>query len=110
MVLMKIATRKLTLLRRLLHENHEYVVGVIVIADFLALDQELQEDEYEDTKEEEFVASIVSNCCGKVFKNRVLLAIHVKRTLGQCFCYVVEAKMSVECSDCVEMFKFKAGK
>ena len=70
----------------------------------------LQEDENEDTKEEEFVASIVSNCCGKDFKNRVLLAIHVKRTLGQCFCYVVEAKMSVECSDCVEMFKFKAGK
>ena len=61
MVLMKIATRKLTLLRRLLHENHEYVVSVIVIADFLALDQELQEDEYEDTKEEEFVANIVRN-------------------------------------------------
>ena len=64
---MKIAKRKLTLLRRLLHENHEYVIGMIVIAVFLAMDQELQEDEYEDTKEEEFVASIVSNCCGKVF-------------------------------------------
>ena len=90
MVLMKIATRKLTLLRRLLHENHEYVVGVIVIADFL--DQELQEDEYEDTKKEEFVASTVSNCCGKGFKNRVSLAIHVKRTHRKCFCYLVEAK------------------
>ena len=78
MVLMKIATRKLTLLRRLLHENHEYVVSVIVIVDFLVLDQELQEDEYEDTKEEEFVASIVSNCCGKVFKNWVSRTIYVK--------------------------------
>ena len=65
---MKIAKRKLTFLRRLLHANHEYVVGVIVIAAFLALscsnlgmDQELQEDEYEDTKEYEFVASIVSS-------------------------------------------------
>ena len=90
---------------------------MIVITAFLALscsnlgmDQELQEDEYEDTKEEECVASIVSNCCGKVFKNRVMLAIHVKRTHGQCFCYLVEAKMSVQCSDCVKMFKFKAGK
>ena len=36
----------------------------------LGIDQELQEDEYEDTKEEEFVASIVSNCRGKRFKNR----------------------------------------
>ena len=75
-----------------MHENHEYVVGVIMIADFLALDQELQEDEYEDTKEEEFVASIFSNCCGKGFKNRVSLAIHVKRTHRKCFCYLVEAK------------------
>ena len=47
----------------------------------LGRDQQLQEDEYEDTKEEEFVASIVSNCCGKVFKNRVSLALHVKRTM-----------------------------
>jgi len=60
---------------------------VIVIAAFLVLscsnlgmDQELQEDEYEDTKEEEFVASIVSNCSGE------------------------------QCSDCVMMFKFKTGK
>ena len=67
MVLMKIATRKLTLLRRLLHENHEYVIGMIVIDVFLVMDQELQEDDYEETKEEEFVASIVSNSCGKVF-------------------------------------------
>ena len=79
--------------------DHEYVVGVIVIAAFLALscsnlgmDQELQEDEYEDTKEEEFDASIVSNCCGKGFMNRVSLAIHVKRTHRKCFCYLVEAK------------------
>ena len=48
--------------------DHEYVVGVIMIAAFLAqscsnlgMDQELQEDEYEDTKEYEFVASIVSS-------------------------------------------------
>ena len=52
MVLMKIATRKLTLLRRSLHENHEYVIGMIVIDVFLAMDQELQEDDCEETKEE----------------------------------------------------------
>ena len=89
--------------------DHDYVLGVIVIAAFFALscsnlgmDQELQEDEYEDTKEYEFVASIVSSWCGRVFKNWVSLTIHVKRT--HVFLLFSRGKMSVQCSDCVKMF------
>ena len=59
MVLMKIATRKLTRLRWLLQSLIMSIEYVIVIAVFLVLscsnlvmDQELQKDEYEDTKQE----------------------------------------------------------
>ena len=93
------------------HENHEYVVGVIVIAAFLALsfsnlciDQELQEEKYEDTKEEEFGVSIPSNCCGKVYGTKVALAIHMKKIHGKCSCYLGTINQFVQCNDCC--FKF----
>ena len=93
------------------HEYHEYVLGVIVIAAFFALscsnlciDQELQEDKYEDTKEEKFIASILGNCCGKIYKSMVALAIHTKKTHGKCSCYLETTNKSVQCDDCC--FKF----
>ena len=91
--------------------DHDYVLGVIVIAAFFALscsnlciDQELQEDKYEDTKEEKFIASILGNCCGKIYKSMVALAIHTKKTHGKCSCYLETTNKSVQCDDCC--FKF----
>ena len=88
-------------------ENYVYfdigqMFGVILVAAFIALSEskKVTTEDYSDKAEERCAGLDKCSCCGKVYKNRVALAIHARRIHRKCSCHLGIAVTALQCNAC----------
>ena len=89
------------------------IFGVTLIAAFIALSESKKvtlEDSSDEAKEKcEHVGQDIWICCGKVYKNRVALAIHARKVHGKCSCHLsISVKVkTLQCNACAIKYPVK---